>query len=75
MRKFTCSLVMICAVAAAAFLGACNKNCNSCSDNKDNAAVKTDAQGTPAASNCSGKCSGSCSGDKKVCPATGATSN
>ena len=49
MRKVTCSLAFVCTVAAAAFLGACNKSESCCSDNKDKAAVQTDAQSTPAA--------------------------
>jgi hypothetical protein len=79
MRKFIFSFGVIWTVAAAAFIGGCNKN-NDCSCDKDKAAVKTDAQATPAAKSCTGscsgdksKCSGSCSGDKKTCPATGAS--
>ena len=43
MRKFICSFGLICTVAAAAFLGACIKNCDKCSDS-DKASVNTDAQ-------------------------------
>lgn len=73
MRKFICSFGLVCTVAAAAFLAGCHENCDSCKDG-DKAAVKTDAQATPAATGCSGdkaKCSGKCSGDKKTCPSTG----
>ena len=80
MRKFTTSFALICTVAAAAFLGACSKNsdgkCSSdgaCCKDKAASGVNTDAQATPATGTTG--CSKSCTGEKKVCPATGATSN
>ena len=76
MRKFTTSFALVCTVAAAAFLGACNKNSEKCCKDgeaaccKDKAAaVKTDSQATPAAT--PGSCSKSCTGEKKTCPMTG----
>jgi hypothetical protein len=74
MRKFTFAFALICTVAAASFLGACNKNSDKCCGDsatcKDKAAaVKTDAAATPAADGKS--CSGKCTGEKKTCPATG----
>jgi hypothetical protein len=76
MRKFTFAFALVCTVAAASMLGACNKNSDKCSDcNKDKAAVQTDAQMAPAGSkSCSGSgsnCAGKCTGEKKTCPATG----
>ena len=64
MRKFGFSV--LCCVAAAAFLGGCNKNeekcCGSC---KDTAAVKMDAGATPASdASCASKCKSQCTGDK-----------
>ncbi len=82
MRKFICSFGLVCTVAAAAFLGGCNKNSDKCCDGdkaqcaEKAGSVKTDAQATPAATpGCckekaaaGGKC---CNGEKKVCPSTG----
>ena len=60
MRKFGFSV--LCCVAAAAFLGGCNKNEDKCcgsSECKDKAAVKMDAGATPASdASCASKCSG-----------------
>lgn len=66
MRKFGMSV--LCCVAAAAFLGGCNKNedkCCSGTECADKAAVKMDAGATPAAdSTCASKCKSQCTGDK-----------
>jgi hypothetical protein len=80
MRKFTFSFALICTVAAASFLGACSKNSDGkcsgdgacCKDKAASGSVKTDSMATPATGS---GCSKSCTGEKKVCPATGATSN
>ena len=81
MRKFICSFGLVCTVAAAAFLGGCNKNADKCCEGGDKAAcqekaapVKTDAQTPPAATPgcCKDKAAG-CSGEKKTCPSTGAS--
>ncbi|HVU62908.1 MAG TPA: hypothetical protein VHC70_02935 [Phycisphaerales bacterium] len=67
MRKFIFSFGVICTVAAAAFMGGCNKNCESCCD-KDKAAVQTDAQGMPAGKTCTGQCDKSkCTAGSKCC--------
>ena len=65
MRKF--GFGVLCCVAAAAFLGGCNKNEDMCcgGDCKDKAAVKMDAGATPASdASCASKCKSQCTGDK-----------
>lgn len=79
MRKFLGTFSVVCTLSAAAFLGACNKQCDAdckgdaaCCKEKA-AAVRTDSDATPAATPgcCKDKAAAGCGGAKKTCPATG----